>query len=188
MHGLQTGGNIPLLMNTSQRRVCFSASVMLRSEPREGVRPVLSHWGSGSHLLLNYSQSDSDLAQPRPSGLLCSPTKRTSCWGCAWGRDGQTKTRRSPLTWPMAWWGRRPRQTASCLLQQPLLSVISHAAPRERLDSMRADSTGLTPSTHSSLERVSLFSVDQTPTCLVPLNTAATTIPLQTGCEARLSD
>lgn len=47
-----------------------------------------SHWGSGSHLLLNRSQSESDLAQPGPAGPLPPPHKEDFllrlCLGEGW--------------------------------------------------------------------------------------------------------
>lgn len=62
--------------------------------PEGAVRSVSSHWGSGSHLLLNRSQSESDLAQPGPAGPLLPPHKEdfllSLCLGEGWAnKDSQ---------------------------------------------------------------------------------------------------
>lgn len=147
-----------------------------------------SHWGSGSHLLLNPSQSESDLAQPGPAGPLLPPHKEDFllrlCLGEGWankdteesfdlahGLVGQTAQTDSIMSAPTS---------PSSELSATRLPEAGGGALR--MNTMRGlTRTGLTPSTHSSLGRIALFPVDRTPSFLVPRNTAATTIRPQTG-------
>lgn len=145
---IKTGGSIPLQDQTNVSVSCAALS------QREAVGTVSAHWGSGSHLLLKHSQSESDLAQAGPRLCCCVPTKNTSCWGCAGG--GLSKQRHEE-SFDLA--HGLERQTAQT--DSSPSSLLSQRAEDEQ---------------HKDWPD-SLFSVDQTPTCLVPLNTAATTIP-----------
>lgn len=85
---------------------------------------------------------------------------------------GMGKQRHGVVLWPGPWPGGADgpdRQYRVCF-EKPLLSVISHVAPRGcrgwtlRKSTMRGLTwTGLTPSSHSSLGGISLFPVDRTP-------------------------
>lgn len=88
--------------------------------------------GSSSHLPPYSSQPD-PYPQPSPAqqARCLIPTKRLPAGGCA----GETKAGRScgswgapqrgPLTCSLARWGRRPRQTARCLLPAAASSFSS---------------------------------------------------------------
>lgn len=147
----------------SDSSVCFNAFLMLPplkcnistasigdTGPSSGSRElgcqrgVSSHMGSSSHLPPYSSQPD---PYPQPSlaqqARCLIPTKRLPAGGCG---AGETKAGRScgrwgapqrgPLTWSLARRGRRPRQTATCLLPASCssssspLSLISHTDPR----------------------------------------------------------
>ena len=93
------------------------------------VRSVSSsHMGSSSHLPPCSSQPDPyPQSSPAQQARCLIPTKRLPAGGCGGGGAGGNKgreelwelgssTAKGPLTWSLARRGRRPRQTASCLL------------------------------------------------------------------------
>lgn len=95
------------------------------------VGSVLSHKGSSSHLPPYSSQPD-PYPEPSPAqqARCLIPTKRLPAEGGG-GELGRQRRggavgapQRGPLTWSLARWCRRPRQTAPCLLPASFSSLF----------------------------------------------------------------
>ncbi len=105
--------------------------------PEGCVRSVSSLMGSGSHLPPYSSQPD-PYPQSSPAqqarclipikGFLLGGVVVSGSWGDKAGRSCGSwgAPQRGPLTWSLAQRGRRPRQTASCLL--PVASSSSSSS------------------------------------------------------------